>query len=336
MKRIIIFSLLIALIVPVFCFAASAESLNYEDYITNIRIDEGKSIVTIDLPCHSNRYDVYPSLGEGESAFQQSLTYTFQPYSTGIDYDINLSPCWDGRTVNFLSLLNLPNNVEVNAWINIESRKYQSIQPVIPSADYYWSTSGVRFQYYFDGQRVGTSLGSFGLWDNQPIEGDNFYTFQFYGDGVLRDPNPYPDDEKQPEYFHSANNVYPTFYLNNVRFEQATDLTFTIVKYQLVIHLEELLFSDGNYTKLLEIINQRLAEQGKFLDQITGVIKAVPTPIPPSGSDIVGDILDSEGNLTGYAQGNLHVIDSYMNGISGILADLSPLFWLLLLFLIGL
>lgn len=322
MKRFFILLVIICLLIPCFCFSASAESFDYMDYITNIQLlGDGYATVTVDLPVDGNRYDITDPLfaDSTQTSFSQSVTYPFSSYdSSGYDYDIKISPSWSNKRVNALSLTNLPAKSELNIWLNIESYDAQSGEASTPTIDYEWYSSAGLWYYLKDGSRVKTQKTEFGLWSTSPIESDNNYTFQFFNTGILTDP-----ENPTSNVFTSATSFYPSFSFSNVRFTSDTVLKLTVVKYQLILHLDESQLGD-KYTKLLNSILNGIEEQGKQIDELTGAVTRIPVPQAPAGSELVGDILDSEGNLTGYAQSNLHVIDSYMNGIAGILADLSP------------
>lgn len=297
MKKLIVFVTLVALCMPFLFIGASAETFDYMDYITNIQIlDDGYATVTVDLPVHGNRYDITDPLfaDSTQTSFAQSVIYPFSAYeSTGYDYDIKISPSWSNKRVNALSLTNLPAKSELNIWLNIESYDAQSGEASTPTIDYDWYSSAGLWYYLKDGNRVKTQKTDFGLWSISPIQSENNYTFEFYNTGILTDP-----ENPTSNVFTSATSFYPTFSFTNVRFANDTVLKLTVVKYQLILHLDKSQLGD-KYTKLLNSILSDIKQQGKYLDEITGAIKYVPIPKPPAEADRIQAILDSEDGLNG-------------------------------------
>lgn len=249
-------------------FSASAATYNYLDYMTNVRVSEDRNIVTISLPCDVSRFDLFPSnMDVKETTFKDYLIYHFDDYdSTGITYDLTVSPSWTtSGSVNWLSLDNMPNNTEINFWLSIETFTGGRNDPataVYPFEDFDWSTSGGRIFYYDGSEHLKTKGLDFGY--SHTSSGTPVH--YFYGESILVDPG-----SANSIYFVYADRMYPNFYLNGLMFNEACDLKIGVAKYEVVLHIDSLVVS-GQHNQLIEEINVHLAEQGLYIDPLTGDI----------------------------------------------------------------
>lgn len=316
MKKFVALLVVICLLIPCFCFSASAADFNYLDYITNVTVSEEFNIVTCRFPASPFSMTIYPERSNSSSFNNvESCSYVFD---TMQQYRFMITP----SSQNYIYLGNLPDDTELNVYLDIASFDYDSSSPR-PERTWTMDIADAdgRFYYYDANHQVLNDYTNYevaaGWLDPEGV------TDQYMLQGFIFD-NPDQDSPIVDESYF----VRPRLFLFGVQFNDlmgsdTVSVEFHVTEYEIVFFIDSLILG-GDYDKILDKINDHLKDQGKQIDTLTGEITRIPVPQAPSGSDIVGDILDSEGNLTGYAQSNLHVIDSYMNGISGILADLSP------------
>lgn len=265
-------SLLSAALILIVSFAvpvSHAASYDFLDYMTNVQVYDDRNIVTFSLPCTTSRFDIRPSdMDIKETAFKDYLIYHFDDYdTTGTTYDLTISPSWtsSGR-VNWLLLNNIPNNTEINVWLSLESYtggRNDTATAFYPLEDYDWSSSGGRIFYYNGSEIVKTKGIDFGFsyttTGNPPIH-------YFLGTGFLQDPS-----SPGAMNFMSVDRMYPNFYLNDLRFNEACDVKIGVYKYEVVLHIDTLVYT-GQHGKLLDAINDKLVAQGLYIDPLTGDI----------------------------------------------------------------
>lgn len=293
LRRILSVMAAVVILISSTCFgltASASEVYNYLDFLTNVQVNEDFNIVTVRLPCFSSRFDIYGGYGGDSSqhAFSSSFTTDFVNFKDNeYPYDIQISPSWDGKTANFIDLSNLPSDTEINVWISIDSRypgsgSTTTGDPVIPEWGFTWVTSGARFHYMDkDFKRVGTTMGQFGVFDPAGSDGNpEDSSTLFLSLGLLSYPS-------NAAYF------YPVFYLNDCRFEYDTTLTMSVTNYELVFHIDTLV-AGGQHGQLLDEINDKLSEQGKYIDPETGDIVPIPPKetIPAPDMDSVHDEIE--------------------------------------------
>lgn len=281
-----------------------AATYDFLDYMTNVRVTDDRNIVTISLPCDISRFDLYPSnMDIKETTFSDYMVYNFQDYeSTGISYDLTLSPSWSNKSVNFLSLNNIPNNTEINVWLRIETYtggRNDLTTALYPYEDYEWDSEGGRIFYYKGADKVRTLSVDFGYYDTP----SNTPFHYFLGLGLLYDPlDPTGSD------FVSVDRMYPNFYLNGLRFNGDCDMKISVDSYEILLHIDSLV-ATGQYGKLLDCINDKLVSQGLYIDPKTGDITHIKPGVGEADSLLDQSNDKFKDNYTGF--------DSYGDAMLG-------------------
>lgn len=266
--------------------AASYNTYNYLDYITNVRVDDELNIVTVSLPITEFRMDIWNDRSdEADTFFNVSkANYYFDPFTT---YTIKIEP----GTKDYLYVGNIPLDTEIDVYIDVSSYDYNltpDIYETIPIPSWYMDVGSVDGHFYFYDllfKRLPEVCdydvsGGYYEW---PESSDEYS--RTYGLIGFLESDVYEFIKlKKAAYFR------PAIFLDNVTFSDNCDVTFMVPKYELTFHINSLLVG-GEYGEVLGTINDHLASQGKYIDPKTGDVKlinsshfpGVPT-LPDQGS----------------------------------------------------
>lgn len=300
-KRLIFSFFGIFLLFSCFFFSVSAADLSWKDYIKDVDPDTGT--VTISLPVTPTTFDIYPSGLEMESFNGvEQLVYHFQSYEeTGREYSLQITP----GSSNFLYLGNVPDDTEINIWLDIRSVAYpeggtHNDSPVIPV----WNFDVARYNahlQYFDAshQRIALKYLEFGeyFWAGDDPSGE-VTSSQFYATHILQDPL---GTMESGEYFQNAQFFRTTYFLEGLRFHSSEDVKITVTNFDIVFHMGSFIEGDGEYSEILEIILSELSKRGQTLDMVTGEIIRKPSVDKPAGSQIVDDVVRFDTDFAGSA-----------------------------------
>lgn len=311
-KNIIrIASLVSAVFFVALCFlpavtpSVSAEDLSWKDYIQDVNVNAGT--ITIKLPATPSTFDVYPS-GRDTESFNgvEHLYYQFESYSdTGMTYSLQITPC----SSNFLYLGNVPDDTELNVWLDIRSvinPEGDTVNglPTIPA----WNFDIGRYyahMYLFNEahERIAFRSMEFGHYyipgETDPDEYfDSETNGTFYASAILSDVLGNMEDT---EYLDNALYFRGSYFFENMQFTAYTDCKISVASYELVLHMGSLLSGEGEYSDILEVILAQLAKRGETIDFISGEIVAL-TKDPESEGNMnnsVNSMNQSSNNLSG-------------------------------------
>ena len=290
MKRIICIICVISLCVPFLLVPSSADDMNYLDYITEITVSEEYNIVTCKFPASPFSMTIYPEFNADQPLQFRNVGQVITDFYTTQSYNINITP----SSTNYLWLGNLPDDTELNIYLDVSYFDPESASPR-PERDYYMDVRSPlgRFYYY---DKNHTELKDYtnyqvnvGLYDTDGI--NDTYMMQ----GFIFD-NPDGEDTVLPD---ETQFMKPVFIFHDVSFTDPTGgdnvtAEFHITEYEVIIFIDSLLLG-GEYGEVLDEINQALASQGKHINTITGAIERVPIPKPPKNYDAyLADLRDED------------------------------------------
>ncbi len=271
MKRILILSVCVALLICAFALPASAAGIDYNDYVSEVVVDGDNDLVTVRIPAslaymriydYTDKTEIYEGFGANHSVdLIADHEYGFQlfplgyPWSVDGGLDLDLIPDGTLTTIDFDMFLGVTDQLPMNATFYTIYRDSGGSSVNSSYVDYEFSGATT-----FSGT-ISDSSSSAAI-----VQYENVVFFQV------------PFDESGTFIIHDT--VLTMSISSLLRQQQIT----------------------GKTNKLLDKVNKQLEANGQKLDQI---INDQVDPEAPVGSDIVGDIDDAEGQIRDEAQSGL-------------------------------
>lgn len=299
LKKILPVVLVLALCICCIPSTASATDFSYLDYITNVKVDGELNIVTCEFPANPFHLYIYPELDADNpvsARYKDRVIADFDPFQS---YDITIVP----SAGNTIYMGNLPDDTEMNLYLDI--MRYDASagdSPPFPIPTWTMDVGAVlgRFNYYDANHQ---QLKEFTNYDvNTGLFDSTDWVDTYLMTGFLYD-NPDQDTPIADE----TQFMSPVLLLRNIRFDEFATVTFQLQKMEIVFHIDALVLG-GQYNEILDVINKKLATQGKQIDKISGALYNTPKPIKPPGSDHIQENIDLEDGLDDLAK--FHFDDS--------------------------
>lgn len=290
MKRIFALFLCLIFLVASFVLTASAETLDYTDYISDIVVNGDKDLITVSFPVDSFVFNLY-SLSSDliDSVVGSSCLFELP---ANVPVQLGFGSSFD------ISLDNIPSDTQFTVVFDT-SVQHGFIDETNISYQgwfYYLNSSGGSSWVEVNGFRDSGTLTIQGNLDS------SFASFiPFF-------------------YFYN-------FSANPVDASSSVDFGITVRSFQATFSISSLYRlqeQTGQINSVLKEVEKQLVDQGKKLDDIIG---GSVVPQTPPGSDIVGDLDAAEGQIrneaaSGLQQGEdvqqnaLEVLGSYLSAFA--------------------
>lgn len=230
-----VFAVLILCVMP-----ASAAGLDYNDYITSIRVDGDNDIVTVTFPFDKTQFRLFEYHGD----FVQAIYGSSGTFSVNADvpYLLRIYP-----TTRFISLDNIPQGTEVSLSMSIDNTSWGFIDI---------TKAFTQFNYACL-DRSGGFISSVWQVSDRDLLSDVNATFTL---------EPLPNS--------AAFEVFCDY--GNFSFSESRDVQIAIDSFSMTMTISSLYRlqqQTGKTNEILTEVGKQLAEQGKTLDEVLGAQK---------------------------------------------------------------
>lgn len=270
-KRILVISLCVCLLICVFVVSASAQGLDYNDFIYDLQVDGDNDLITCSFPVDEFGWGYYGSTyvtGTGNSftvPLNDSTGTNIECYPL---YTISSSDLPDGTVITFFVDYTFTGWLDVtNSYLNPYILYSPSGRTISVSSV---SVLGEPFSFSLDKQDDEAFRPYLSLGNMRSSSGSSSVTFTV-------------------RYFTMQFSISSL-----LRLQQSTGKTNAILK-----EVEQQLADQG------QTLDDVLGAQQDTNNKLDGIINDKVDPSLPSGGDIVGDLDDAEGQIRDDAQSGL-------------------------------
>lgn len=282
-KRVFVISLCIALIFAALVVSASAATLDYNDYITDIEVNGDLDLITVSFPTDAFHFNLY-TVSNGELLDSSSGSSCLFDLPAGVSLQLGFGPDFD------ISLDNIPSDTQFTVVFDTSVRHGYIDETNISYQGWFLYTSSNDRQNWVEvnGFRSAGELSVQGNLDGSYSSFTPFFYFYDFSASPL-------DGFSSVEFGLSVNSLQATFSISSLyRLQQESGKTNTILKE----------------------VEKQLADQGKTLDDILGTQQDTNNKLDQiingdngfdsSGSDFgsQSDELSGAGDQMGSAMGD--------------------------------